>query len=492
MKKVSTKKNLVYNSFYQVLNLLVPLITAPYAARIFGADGTGIQSYVVSISAYFTLFAQLGTQYYGQREIAMCRSDRKKVSKTFWEIELISVLSTVVCLIAWFILIVVVGKYQPYFLVLTLNIINVAFDITWFFAGHEQFQTIVIRNTFVKAMICIALFVFCKDKDDLIIFIALTCLSTLLGTLSLWPMLLKYLVKVDMKNLQLSKHFKQTLVYFVPTIATTVYTVLDKTMIGVITQDRFENGFYEQTTKVTKIATAFITAINGVMYSKMSNLFAENKIEELKSKLKTSIDYIMFLSIPMVMGLIGIAKDFVPVFFGPGYEKVIILLSVYSFLIIITGISSCLGNQYLVPVGKRAKSSNVIIIGAAVNLCLNIIMIPLWKSMGATIASVISETLIAALFIRMSQGVITLRQIWESSWKRLIAGGIMLPVVLFIGSFTIRVMKNNGLVNGVAKVSIQIAVGVIVYMGLLIVLKDEGQKEYWGIIKKKIPFIKKL
>ena len=67
MVQTSIKKNYIYNTIYQVLSLITPLITAPYISRVLGSNGVGIYSYTNSIVTYFTLFAALGTASYGQR-----------------------------------------------------------------------------------------------------------------------------------------------------------------------------------------------------------------------------------------------------------------------------------------------------------------------------------------------------------------------------------------------------------------------------------------
>lgn len=490
MSNPTIKKNLIYNTCYQVLSLLVPIITAPYAARIFGADGIGVQSYVGSIVAYFSIFAQLGTQAYGQREIAMCRDDKEAASKTFWGIEIMSIITTCISLSLWGILTLFVGSYKVFFIVYSMSIINVAFDISWFFIGYEQFKVILIRNSIIKIIIMAVLFGLCRDKSDLIIYIALTCLATLLGGMSLWPMLRKKLVKVPLKNLKIKKHFSKTLVYFIPTIATSIYTVLDKVMIGVITGDRFANGYYEQTTKIATIATTFVTAINGVMYPRMSNLFAEKRMSEIKDKLKKSLDFLMFIAIPISLGLIVISNDFIPFFFGPEYNQVINLLKVYSILILITAISGCFGNQYLVPVGRRKESSKVIVAGAAVNLVLNIFLIPYLKTMGAVIASIISETFILVIFFKMSNKFIGLIDLWRVFWKRILAGIIMCAVILSSNMIPMA-FTNNDWANKGIKVCIQIVLGAVVYFVSLCVMRDEGLKTYIKIIANKIKSIRK-
>lgn len=80
------KKNLGYQTIYQILNTCIPLITSPYLARVLGAEKQGVFSYTQSIVNYFTLFAMLGVVNYGTRTIADCGKDRGKRSKTFWNI----------------------------------------------------------------------------------------------------------------------------------------------------------------------------------------------------------------------------------------------------------------------------------------------------------------------------------------------------------------------------------------------------------------------
>ena len=74
----SIKKNLGLQTAYQILSACMPLITAPYVSRILGADGVGIYSYSQSCITYFTMFAVLGTNSYGMREIARCRNNKEE------------------------------------------------------------------------------------------------------------------------------------------------------------------------------------------------------------------------------------------------------------------------------------------------------------------------------------------------------------------------------------------------------------------------------
>ena len=100
MKKSATK-NYIYNMLYEVLVILVPVITTPYVSRTLGAEGIGVYSYTYSIVTYFSLFAALGTTVYGRRESAIRQGDREQLTLLFWEIECFRIISSLVCLIVY-------------------------------------------------------------------------------------------------------------------------------------------------------------------------------------------------------------------------------------------------------------------------------------------------------------------------------------------------------------------------------------------------------
>jgi Membrane protein involved in the export of O-antigen and teichoic acid len=460
----SIKKNYIYNTLYQIFTLITPLITAPYISRVLGAEGVGIQSYTNSIATYFTLAAALGTAQYGQREIAMHRDDPHECSKTFWEIEVLSIISTIIVTFIWCIWIVITSQYKPYYITLTILVLAVAFDISWYFAGKEQFQYIVLKNAAFKLIGIILLFVFIKKCDDLLLYIFILSTSQFLGNLSMWTYLKGSCEKVPLKQLNIKRHVKQTFAYFIPTIATSVYTVLDKTMIGVITNDVKENGYYEQATKIVKMAETLIFSLNTVMSSRMSYLYSQDKYDEIKEKIYKSFDFLMMLSIPLTFGIIGVANNFVPWFFGRDYGPVVYLLYTMAPIIVVITISNILGSQYLTPSGQRVRSSKAIIIGAVTNFMLNSLLIPQWGAVGATIASVISELVISCIYMYMSVNVIHWSNVLATMWKRLIAGGIMLA-----GLFAIE----NSHTGSIAITLLQIVAGIGIYSICLALLKDE-------------------
>ncbi len=430
----SIKRNVVYNTVYQIFALVTPLITAPYISRVLGADGVGIFSFTSSVMAYFLLFAALGTASYGAREIARHRDDPGQVSQLFWEIEFLTVLTSLVCLGAWGCVIAFGGSYRSLFAALTPSLLAVMFDISWFFIGKELIKHMVIRNVLVKFAGIAALFLFVKEKSDLSLYVFLNSAITMLGNLSMWPCLRGQVRWPGWRSLRIRQHFLQTLVYFIPAAATSVYTVLGKTLIGVITRDTYENGYYEQATKlINLVKTLVFTSVNMVLGARISYLFSKGREQEIRQRIEKSLSYILLMGFGCTFGLIGIAGRFVPWFFGDGFAPVAGLLRLLAPAVLIIGVSNCLGAQYYTPSGQRAFSARILVTGAGVNLVLNLLLIPLWGAEGAVAATLLSESLITVLYVRFSRGYLTAGMLWRNSWKRLGAGLILLIAVLALG-----------------------------------------------------------
>ena len=478
MKEPSIKKNFVYSTAYQILNVITPFITAPYVSRVLGAEGIGIQSYTASVQYIFLLIASLGTLSYGSREISMHRDDVNERSKLFWEIELMVICTTGIALFGWVFLCLFSPRYKIFYCVLSIGIFANMFDITWFFNGIEQFKLTVIRNSAFKIIGIVLLFIFIKSKDDLLLYIFITAFTSLLSNVSLWPYMKRYVVKVDFRKLSFKRHFKETLVYFIPTIATSVYTVLDKTLLGLITSDVAQNGYYQQAEKIINLAKSVVfTAINSVVGVRNAYLFAEKRFDEIHKKIAISFNYIFFMGFGCCFGIMGVAKTFVPFFFGSGYDQVVGLLYLFSPIIVIIGISNCLGSQYYTPCGKRKESTNYLIAGSVVNLILNLLMIPRFGAEGAAIASVIAETVVSVLYVKFSCGYGNISVLLKTGGKKMLAGIFMFCIVFYL---------NRLQMNSLLLLAIQVAVGCSVYVAFLLVTRDVWTQSMFEKVWRKV------
>lgn len=464
MKK-SIKKNYIYNLTYQILTMIIPLITTPYLSRVLGAENIGIYGYTLSITTYFVLFGSLGIALYGQREIAYLQDGSKQdKSKTFIEIFIIRFITMGVSLLIFYFIFAMNNQYAVYYKILIFEIIANIMDISWFFQGLEEFKKTVLRNIFVKLISVICIFSFVKTSDDLIKYFIIYVLSNLLGNLSLWLYLPRYIHKVRFKELQIFRHLKPTISLFIPQVAIQVYTILDKTMIGAIVEDKSEVGFYEQAQKIIKLLMTIATSLATVMIPRMASTFASGDNNKLREYMEKSFKFVLFLAFPFMLGIISISDKFVPIFYGDGYEKVVYLINIISPIIVAISLSGIIGQQYLLTTKQQKKYTLSVTIGAIVNFILNMIFIKQWKSIGASIATVIAEWTVTGIQLSLIKNEFKVLDIFRLIWKYLIASILMFIVSLSIGYFI-----NNNLIS----IIVQVSISAIVYFILLIIMKDE-------------------
>ena len=476
MKK-SITKNYTYNLIYQILVLILPLITTPYISRVLGAENIGIYSYTISIVTYFILFGSLGIALYGQREIAYLQSKPEEYSKTFWEILIVRFVTMFISMFVFYLSFIRQGQYQIYYVVLLLNMIAECLDISWFFQGLEEFKKTVLRNIVVKIISIVCIFTFVKTSEDLLAYFWIFVLSILIGNISLWPYLPKYLKKVDMKKLKIVRHIKPTIGLFIPQIAVQLYTVLDKVMIGSIISDKSEVGYYEQSQKIIKMVLTIITSLGTVMVPRIANTFINGDKEKIHSYMRKSFNFVFILAFPMIFGIIAISKYFVPMFFGDGYDKVTILMSIISPIILMIGLSNVIGTQYLLPTKRQKEYTISVIIGATSNFLINMMLISKYGSIGAAIGTVIAETLVAIIQFIFVRKDFNIKSILKLSIKYIFASIIMFIVCVMISKFV---------TNSLLSIILQVGIGISVYGITLLLLKDEFTYTIIDKVKQKL------
>lgn len=483
MEKKSVSKNYLYNMAYQILAILLPLITTPYLSRVLGAESIGIYSYTYSIVTYFVLFGTLGVALYGQREVAYVQDNSKKRSIVFWEIFLLKCFTMMISMLIYYFSFCMGGQYKVYYRILLIELITQTVDIIWFFRGIEEFKKTVIRNLIVKAIFFVSIFVFIKSENDLIKYVFIVTLANLIGNFTLWAYIPKYIEKISFKDLHIFRHFKFVILLFIPQIAVQIYTMLDKTMIGYLVADKSETGYYEQAQKIINILTTLITSLGVVMVPRMASTFAKGDKEQLKKYMYNSFKFVFFLAFPIVAGLIIVADKFVPLFFGEGYDRVIILMRIIAPVILFIGMSNILGTQYLLPVKKQKEYTISVVIGALLNFATNLLLIPSQLAVGASITTIMAEATVVAIqffFIRKEFNIL---EILKLSIKNIIAVLIMAVCIVWLGFLNI---------NPVVCMGLQIVIGAIAYGISLLVMKDEFLKLVFEKLQSKIKFLSKI
>lgn len=460
---MSVKKNYLYNLLYQMTSVLLPVLTIPYVSRVLSADGIGINTVTYANTQYFILLGSLGISIYATKKIATIREKKDKLKKTFWEIFSIQFTG---CILAYMVFALTLGqshKYGVFYMLQGFYILAAAVDISWYFLGIENFKNASLRSFFAKIISVILIFIFVKTRDDLWKYILINAGTMFVGQLIMWFYVGKDMLKVkEIGKLKIAMHIMPILALFVPQIATQVYTVLDKTMIDLF-KGAVEAGYYDQSQKIVRILLSVVTSLGIVMLPRIANLFSKDDLNEVKKSLRKAFVVISFLSIPITFGLIGISDKFVPILFGNEFLSVIPLTNISPVLVIIIGLGNVFGTQYLLAIGKNKEYTASVCIGALVNFCFNLLLIPRFAAMGAVIATVSAELSIALIQFWFARVVFDFTWIKET-YKYWVSGILMLAIVRLVGNVT---------PISILFLVLQIAIGSLVYFISLIILRDK-------------------
>lgn len=447
-----------------MVGVLMPLIITPHVARVIGADGTGIYSYIASIVSYFVIFANMGIESYAVREVAMHRDTPGFISKFAAEITVLKVTLTTFFLGAYYIFtfFAVSGEQRQLYLLCSITLIATSFNFSWFFQGMERFNIPAIASVLSKCALAALIFIFVREKSDLAVYVAIVVATPLIEYLFSAPfVVLGVRGKVE-GRIHPFRHLKGCFIYFLPTVAVEIYTVVDKTMIGLITHSEFENGYYEYAEKLVKVPLTVIFAANAIMQARMAYYYAQKEEEAAHNLARGSVNFTCMVALPMSFGIAAVAHSLIPLYLGDGYEKCILLVYVLAPLIPIIAMSDCIGSVYYTPFGKRKTSALFLMIGAVVNMTLNSFMIYFWQSAGAAIASVLAELVITILYIIYAKRCIGFREISVIASKYFIAS-----VVMGVGVFFL----NRYLPATLPWLLAEVVIGIAVYAVMLLILK---------------------
>lgn len=457
-------KNSIYNIVYQIIIVLLPIITVPYVSRILGEVGIGKQAYTLAFAQYFVLIGSIGLNLYGNRQIAYVKNDPEKLNSTFWELVYLRIITMTITTIVYYIIFVGINTdSRLIFAIQGINLIATAFDISWYFMGLEQFKTTVNRNIIIKIIGLICIFKFVKNSDDIIIYILILTISQLLGQLIMWFYIPKYRSIRNIEKKQLKLHLKFAFKLFIPQLAAQVYLLLDKIMLGIMIGESAV-GLYENSQKIIRLAMPIVTSVGVVLLPRMASLYSEGKIEEFKSYIYKAFSNMNFIAIPMTFGIIAIADDFKPWFFGDGFTGVELLIKVSSCIIIFGTWCNIIGFQVLVPMKKEREFTISVIVASILNFTLNLLLINRLGALGTSISSVLAELIVPLIQIYFIRDFIDIKLLFKGITKMLIVSTVMLLIVIGLSMI---------LEASIISTILEVSVGGVVYLSIMIITKDK-------------------
>ena len=391
MKQIKNiRENLFYNTLYKVINILVLFILTPYVSRILGADGTGRYSYAFTIAGYFVLITLLGLNQYGNRTVAEARDDKQLLSQTFWGIFTMQHILSVCAIVSYIMYMNFFSIDREIACVFIFYVISGGFDINWFYTGIEEFKKISVRDITIKILTVLTIFLFVKDRNDLVLYALIYSVSALCSSLILWINLSHYIELTKISYQDVIKHVKPNLILFIPVIAMSIQSFVDKIILGTLV-NKTELGYYDACEKIIMVPTAMIDALGIVMLPRMSYLAAKQEKEKIEAYIEICILFAVIITSSIGFGIMSVANDFVPLYYGNGFEKCKILLQILLPRCVFLAIANIVRTQYLIPNHKEKIYIKATYYEIATNIALSILLIPHFGSVGVAIGTLIAN-----------------------------------------------------------------------------------------------------
>ena len=465
-------KNYLYNLSYQVLTIILPIITVPYVTRIFTSEDLGNYGFYNSIVSYFSLFAMLGIGIYGTKQIAAARD----VSSTFWNIYAIQLIASLLALFVYVITLVSIPKMSGIVpIILGIILLTKMIDISWLFTGKEDFKKITLRNTMVKVAGVISIFTFIKSSEDLYLYIFLIVIFDFLGQFVMWIPAKKFIKRPSFDTKIIKKNLHPIVLLFLPQVAISLYVVLDRTLLGLL-GSYSDVGIYEQGQKLTSILLTVVSSLGAVMLPRVANLLSERKEIEAQNMVRFSFILYNLIIFPMIFGLIAINEVFVKLFLGQNFQDVKYVLYIIVFNIMFIGWTNILGYQVLVVRNKNKEFMLSTTIPAIVSIAVNITVIPFFGYIGASITSVVVEFLVFAIQWYYSRNIINKNLLFNKDLVKIICSSLVMFGAVMLCKMTLGL-------DGIIGLIIYLAVGGISYLGMIFLLKTVNIREMKAMLK---------
>lgn len=395
-KEKSLRKNFIMNAILTVSSVVFPVITYPYASRILQPAGVGKVSFAYAVVCCFLMFARWGIPTYGLNICAKVRDDREKLSRTVQELLIINLITGTISYAVLFLGVAFVPKMntdKTLYLTMSAIIFMDIIGVEWMFKALEQYSYITIRSLIFKVVSIVLMFLWVKTRNDYVLYGLLSSYAIYAPGIVNHFCARRHVTMKPLGNYQLKRHFKAVSIFFAMACATYISTHVDTVMLGFLSTDEHV-GYYSTAVKFKIILVEAVTSLGAVLLPRASYCVGHGLMEEFRVYCKKAINFVLLLTPAMALYFILFALQSILLMSGSGFLKSVLPMQIIMPTLIFMGLTNILGIQMLVPLGREKVVLRAVLTGAAVNVVLNAMLIPLLQETGAAIGTVVAEVVV--------------------------------------------------------------------------------------------------
>lgn len=476
-------KSIIKNSFYSVLKtiatLIFPVISFSYASRILLPEGMGKIDFSKSFVVYFTLLAMLGIQNYGLRECARVRDDKIALSKATREIMRVNFVSVIVSYVLFFTVIFLLDSLAPYRELLLINCLTIglnAIGMEWLYSAVEDYKYIAVRTCVVQAASLICMLIFVRSPGDTNKYAAIQVLSNGGAFLFNFIHSRKYIDWKTRFDFNCKQHLKPICALFLMSALIQVFTVMDSTMLGFLTNDEAV-GLYSASHKISGIVSSAVCSITLVLTPRIAYYAERNMFDDVKKMSVKALDCIFMLCIPAAIGLIMLSLPILMIFSGSSFAEADMTSKIMSLRNLLVPANTFIVAHLFIPLKKEKFNLVSTGIAAALNFSMNLILIPKLMQNGAAIATVAAELIEFIVNLHYLSKFISLTVIFRNIWQYILAAVPIILICYFLSAIDM---------NMIVYITLSIVLSVAVYFGILVLLKNPLIIEGISLVKGKV------
>lgn len=478
----SVRRNIILNLILSASGIVLPLVTYPYIARILEPENMGKLSYVSSIMNYFQWFAYLGIPIYGIKKVAEIRNERENLSNLVGELITLNLLS--VGIVSIFIIILTFyipsfSKNKILFFIYTITLFFNTLNLEWLYKGIEEYKYITIRSLLCRLFIVFLTFLLIKKKSDYLIYAVISLVGVFLTFVFNILNIKKYILDLELKKSlkKLKLHLKGVIYFFLLNIFATIFLNLDIVMLGSISGN-IEVGYYSVATKIKTVLITLISSIPAVLLPRMTRYLKEKKENEFYSLVEKILNLIIVITIPLIFFFIIEAKNCIGIIAGEKYELAIKPMIILMPLLLISGVSSILGYQVLIPLNREREFFYIIVLGLFIDFILNYLWIENYGSVGAARATLITEVIICMIELYLLRKILKNISSLKCIMKTLISS--------IVASFFLNLVSKRVFYNGVVSFILMFIIFNFTWYVCMCILREKTIKELNEMIVIKI------
>lgn len=367
------KLNALTNMLVRVLNIVFPLITAPYISRILDKTAYGNFNVANTLINVFIPFATLGIYNYGIREISRLKGKPDDLNQKFSQLFYVLMISTGLSTLVYFLYIFRndTGHLKLLYAIMGIQIFAQVFYIEWLNEAFENYKFILYKTLVIRIIMLVSIFLFVRTENDIIPYTMIMSVTTLLNYVLSFIWIKKEVRFVKVRLRDLKKLVAPLIATLLIANANMLYTTLDQLFLSRIALPE-QVTYYVQGYNLATLLARVISGAVSVSVPRLGYYLGQNDKRAYEDLVNKGSRAFNFFLVPMGIGLAVVGTQATLLYGGEKYLLAGVCTSLFALRTIGWATEIIFGTQIIMVNGYEKKLTLLYFIGGGTNFVLNL------------------------------------------------------------------------------------------------------------------------